>query len=102
MGYHGFPSSFSWVLLGIFYLQRVGLLGCQPSRQKVNSHKPQGQSLRSLLAGFFAFCGAALRNRWRGISVEKGDFVKLSEPTQVLFVEVPGEPSHNAARCLRP
>merc|ERR1711871_1607686 len=43
-----------------------------------------------------------LKDRWQSISVARGNFRKLTEPAQALFIEVPGEPTHNAARCLRP
>jgi len=98
--FHGYPSSFCWVLLGIFYLQLVGIL---PRKRGGYRAAPPGKSLRQLLAGFFAFCGTAeLRDRSQGVSVAKGGFVRLSEPSQALFIEVPGEPANNAARCLRP
>eukprot|EP00928_Gymnodinium_smaydae_P082139 TRINITY_DN65543_c0_g1_i1.p1 TRINITY_DN65543_c0_g1~~TRINITY_DN65543_c0_g1_i1.p1 ORF type:complete len:410 (-),score=47.70 TRINITY_DN65543_c0_g1_i1:184-1413(-) len=94
----GYPSSFSWVLLATFFLQRSKVLpACQPSA-----------SFRQLLSDFFAFLQDPLLLS-KGISVARGG-VWIDRPSEVegrvrrdspLFLEVPLFPWQNAARSLR-
>lgn len=95
--YHGYPSSFSWVLLAIFYLQQLGMLPPVNRRKDVWKRLRNPPGLQELLRNFLVFCRQIQYGC--GMSVTTGKFMPKEDA--VLFIEVPCEKGKNAARSVR-
>ena len=115
-------SSFSFVLLTVFFLQQRAHHGHRslPSQASVTGSKakpanpenccppplglqvPSEEDLVQLLMGFFTWAAEELPKlqNWR-ISIASADAEPRAGPYKPLVLEVPFSPDENAARCLR-